>query len=165
MFTTESTPDRLTLTHKPVGEAVIAIAVTIAFAALTAFFFYLGNEAGIIFLIFAVSGPVYLYFFLETREIVFDRQAATVTLTSRAPRGVTKAEHSLTGLARAEVHRAAPAAENRAVDAELALPPRGNYRAVLLYEDGTEHPLSEAYSGGRTAFREAQAINRWLDQT
>lgn len=164
MLSTHATPDRLTLSHKPVAEAVIAIAVTVVFAVLAAWFFYGGNDAGVLFLIFAVSGPVFLYFFLESREITFDRVAGTVTLASRSPRGTTSATHPLAGLARAEVHRATPSRENRVVDAELAIPPRGNFRAVLLYDDGTERPLSEAYAGGKLAFREARAVNIWLEQ-
>lgn len=164
MLQTSVTRDRLTLTHKPVGEATIAIASTVLFAVLSALFFYQGNDAGVIMLVFAVSGPVYIYFFLETREITFDRTAGTVTLASRSPRGATSAPHPLAGLARAEVHRASPLTETRAVDAELAAPPSGNFRAVLIYEDGSELPLAEGYTGGRRAFEEARAVNTWLDQ-
>lgn len=158
------THDRLILTHKPVGEAAIAIASTVIFAVLAALFFYRGNDAGVIMLVFAVSGPVYLYFFLETREITFDRAAGTVTLASRSPRGATSAPHPLAGLARAEVHRVSPSKDARAVDAALAAPPSGNFRAVLIYEDGSELPLAEGYTGGNRAFEEVRAVNTWLDQ-
>lgn len=164
MLKTEATQDRLTLTHRPVSETVIAIAATVIFAVLALVFFAQGNDAGVIFAVFSVSGPVYLYFFVETRAVVFDRLAGTVTIATRSPRGRLEAAHPLAGLARAEVHRATPSRENRLVDAELAMPPRGNFRAVLLYEDGTELALTDGFSGGTPAFREARAVNRWLEQ-
>lgn len=164
MLQTSATRDRLTLTHKPVAEATIAIASTVVFAALAALFFYGGNDAGVVFLVFAVSGPVYLYFFLEIRTITFDRDAGTVTLASRSPRGSTAAPHPLAGLARAEVHRVSPSKETRAVDAVLAAPTSGSFRAVLIYEDGSELPLAEGYTGGNRAFEQARIVNTWLDQ-
>lgn len=165
MLKTKSTPERLTLIRTPIAETAIAIAATIVFGALAAVFFAGGNDAGVIFLVFAISGPVYLYFFVEIREAVFERDAASVTLRSRSLRGAHATAHSLAGLARAEVHRATPARENRSVDAELAAPPHGNFRAVLVYEDGSELPLTEGYSSGGGAFAEAQAVNRWLGDT
>lgn len=163
MLHTNSTHEKLTLTHKPWAEVAIALGATLLFSVLAGLFFAGGNDAGVIFLVFAVSGPVYLYFFLETREITFDRVKGTVTLATRSPRGASATPHPLAGLARAEVHRATPNPENRAVDAELAAPPRGNFRTVLLYEDGTELALSDGYSKGKTAFEETRAINAWLD--
>lgn len=164
MLTTDTTPDRLTLTHKPRGETALAIAATVFFAGLAAYFFARGNDAGVIFLVFAVSGPVYFYFFVETRAVVFDRAAGTVTLSHRGARGGSETVHPLAGLARAEVHRAAPTRENRAVDAELAAPPSGKFRAVLLYEDGTALPLADGYSSASDAFEEVRTVNRWLEQ-
>lgn len=164
MLKIDTTPDRLTLTLTPVIETVIAGVVTLVFAALALWFFVGGMEAGVIFLVFAVSGPVYWFFFVETREVVFDRASDQVMIASRSPRGTTGATHPLAGLARAEVHRAAPARENRVVDADLAIPPRGNFRAVLLFEDGSEHPLTDGYLGGKAAFEQVRAVNRWLEQ-
>lgn len=164
MHKADATRNTLALTRKPVGEIAGAIAATAIFAGLAALLFARGNDAGVILLIFAVSGPVYLYFFVETCTVVFDRAARTVTFRHRGGRGGRTAAHSLAGLARAEVHRAAPARENRAVAAELAAPPSGKFRAVLLYEDGTELPLSEDYSSDQSAFTEARAINDWLER-
>lgn len=164
MFTTDTTPDRLTLGHKPVAETVIALAVTLVFGVLAVWFFADGNDAGVILLVFAVSGPVYWLFFVETREVVFDRAKGQVRISNRSPRGRAEAIHPLAGLARAEVHRATPSRESRVVDAELAAPPRGAFRAVLLYEDGTEHPLTDSFVGGKMAFDEVRAVNRWLEQ-
>lgn len=164
MVITEITPNRLTLTHKPRAEVAGALAATILFAALAVFVFVRGQDAGVIFVVFAVSGPVFLYFFAETREVAFDRTTGTVTLRHKSPRGTAEASHSLAGLARAEVHRATPSREARAVSIELAAPPAGSYRAVLIYEDGSELPLAEGYTSGGRAFDEARAVNAWLDE-
>ncbi|OIP82127.1 MAG: hypothetical protein AUK37_09605 [Rhodobacterales bacterium CG2_30_65_12] len=164
MLKTETTQNTLTFTREPRGETIIAIAATVIFAGLAALFFARGTEAGVIFLVFAVSGPVYLYFFVETEAVAFDRAAGTVTFSHRGPRGRGQTVHPLAGLARAEVHRATPSRENRAVDAELAAAPSGKFRAVLLYEDGSEMALSEGYSASGAAFEEVRAVNRWLEQ-
>ena len=57
-----------------------------------------------------------------------------------------------------------PSKETRAVDAELAVPPSGSFRTVLIYEDGNELPLAEGYTGGKRAFEEARAVNSWLER-
>ncbi|MEZ5769674.1 MAG: hypothetical protein R3D80_19985 [Paracoccaceae bacterium] len=75
---------------------------TLAFAIVL---FSRGNDAGVIFLCFALSPPVFAWFFLETRRIVSERDAATVTLEFR-PCG--HAGHDLRWLgagARVEVQR------------------------------------------------------------
>lgn len=164
MLRIEASQDRLALTHRPVAETLMAIAATLVFGALAWWFFAQGNDAGVIFLIFAVSGPVYLFFFVQSRAALFDRGAGTVTLTTRSARGHSEAVHALAGLARAEVHRAAPPRAEKVVDADLATVPRGAYRTVLLFEDGTELALSDGFDGGKAAFEETRAVNRWLEQ-
>jgi len=163
MLKTDTTTDRLVLIYRPVEEIVVAIAATALFAVLAAVLFAIGNDAGVIFLVFAVSGPVYIYFFVETRKITLDRPSGTVTISTRTTRATATASHPLAGIARAEMHRATPQPDERAVDAELAMLPRGSYRTVLLYENGTELPLSDGYTRGKIAVAETRAINAWLD--
>jgi hypothetical protein len=157
-----TTPDRLVLAHRARGELAIAVLATIVFAVIGGLVFARGNDAGVLFLIFAVSGPVYLYFFYETREAVFDRAGGQVTFTRRTPRGTEQAQRPLAGLARAAVHRATAARDKREIDPDAPPPGAGSFRAVLLWTDGTELPLSDAYSRGLSAIEEARAINAWL---
>jgi hypothetical protein len=162
MKPTLDTPDRLVLSDRPWVGPVIAAIATVVFTALAVILFASGNDVGVVSLIFAVSGPVYLYFFLDAAEIVFDRAAGVVTLSHKAPRGGSQQEYPLAGLLRAAVHRPGPTPEARAVDPDASPRPAGPVRTVLVYEDGTEVALSDGFSKGETAFAEARTINAWL---
>lgn len=160
MKTVENTPTRLVLEHRPitltVGLVLISL-VTLAFAILL---FTRGNDAGVIFVCFALSPPVFAYFFLETRRITLDRGAETVTLDFIAPRGTRSAPHALPAAAHVVVQRPGTTPEARLVSEAGA--PGSATRAVLTAPDGAELPLAEGYSKGPEAYQIAQAVNGWL---
>lgn len=160
MKTVERTASRLVLQHRPVALAlglIIAALATLAFAIVL---FTRGNDAGVLFLCFAVSPPVYAWFFLETRRITLDRHAGTVALGFHAPRGTRGTTHPLPDGVRAVVQRPGPTPEARIVPETGA--PGVPTRAALVAPDGSETPLAEGYSKGAEAYRVAEAVNGWL---
>ncbi len=161
MKSIENTPSRLVLEQRPVGLGLVLILIAVATLAFAVVLFARGNDAGVIFLCFALSPPVFAYFFLETRRITFDRDAATLTLAYRAPRSTRGATHDLAAGAKVVVQRPGPTPQDRLVPETGA--PGVPTRAVLLADDGTELPLAEGYSKGPEAFRVMQIVNRWLD--
>lgn len=160
MKVTTNTPDLLILTHRPLALAAMLAGLTLAAAAFAVVLFTRGSDAGVIFVVFALSPPVFAYFFLETRDITLDRAAGSVTLSHRAARGMRVSTHPLPGAARVVVERPGPTAEARAV-AEAGAPGVAT-RAVLV--GGPQNiPLAEAYSKGPEAFAVKDAVNTWLD--
>lgn len=160
MKTLENTPARLVLEHRPVALSIGLVLITLVTLVLAVILFLRGNDVGVIFLVFALSPPVFAYFFLETRRITFDRATATVALTFHTPRGQRGHDHPLPVGARVVVQRAGPTPEARLVPEEGA--PGVATRAVLAAGEGTEIPLSEAYSKGPEAWQVMQAANAWL---
>lgn len=160
MKTVQATPDRLVLEHRPVTLTLALVLVSVATLAFAVVLFSRGNDAGVIFLCFALSPPVFAYFFLETRRITFDRPAGTVTLDYRAPRGRRGTAHVIAEGARVVVERPGPTPEARRVPAEGA--PGVATRATLVVAGGEAVPLAEAFSKGPEAFEVMQAANAWL---
>ncbi len=161
MRTVENTPARLVLEHRPVALTIGLIVTSLATLAFAVVLFARGNDAGVIFLCFALSPPVFAYFFLETRRLVFDRDAGTVALEFRAPRGTRGTTHALAAGARVVVQRPGPTQADRFVPEAGA--PGVATRAVLLAADDQEVPLAEGYSKGSEAYQVLQAVNAWLD--
>ncbi|MCB1358084.1 MAG: hypothetical protein KDK53_16885 [Maritimibacter sp.] len=161
MKTVENTPTRLGLEHRPTALAVGLVLVTLATLAFAIVLFARGNDAGVIFLCFALSPPVFAWFFVETRRITFDRTAGTVTLDFVAPRGTRSTTHALSPDARVSVERPGPTQEARHVPEEGA--PGSPTRAVLTGADGAQVPLAEGYSKGPEAYQLRQVVNAWLD--
>ena len=162
MKTVENTPARLVLEHRPVALTIGLILTTLVTLAFAIVLFARGNDAGVIFLCFALSPPVFAYFFLETRRLVFDRAAGTVALDFRAPRGARGSTHPITEGARVVVQRPGPTPEARLVPDAGA--PGVPVRAVLLTADDREVPLAEGYSKGPEAYRVRQEANDWLGE-
>lgn len=162
MKPTETTPDRLVFEDRPTAQLWLAGLATVVFAALAAWLFARGNDAGVIFAVFAVSGPVYVLFFVETRRIVFDRGAGTVTVSRRGLRGREEAAHPLAGIARAEAHRATSDPAARALPLEAPPPAGVPLRAVLVTGDGRVIALEDTYAPGSAAVEMARAVNGWL---
>lgn len=162
MKPTLTSPERLVFTTRPTFAAAIAGLATIVFTALAVVVFRNGNDAGVIFLIFALSGPVYAWFFLETREVAFEWVTASVTVTRRGARGTTAQVYPLAGLVGAAVRQPGPTVEARAVDPEVRPRPAGPFRPVLVYQDGHEVPLDDGFHRGTAAFDMVRAINTWL---
>lgn len=160
MKTVERTATRLVLEHRPVALALGLFALSLTTLAFAIVLFARGNDAGVIFLCFALSPPVFAYFFLETRRIIFEREPDAVTLEYRAPRGRRGATHPLAEDARVTVQRAGPTPEARTVPEEGA--PGVPTRAVLVTENGKEIPLSESYSKGPEAYQVREAVTAWL---
>ena len=161
MKTVENTTTRLVLEQRPTVLAVALVLITLATLAFAIVLFARGNDAGVIFLCFALSPPVFAYFFVETRRITLDRSAQNVTLDFVAPRGTRSKTHALAPAARVIVQRPGPTAEARFVPEEGA--PGSPTRAVLTGPDGTEVPLAEGYSKGPEAYQVREAVNAWLD--
>lgn len=160
MKTVEDTPTRLVLEQRPTALTVGLVVASLATLAFAVVLFARGNDAGVIFLCFALSPPVFAYFFLETRRIALDRTANTVTLDFVAPRGTRTATHNLPTGARAIVQRPGPTPEARLVPTAGA--PGTPTRAVLEGADGTEIALAEGYSKGPEAYQVSQILNAWL---
>lgn len=159
----ENTPGRLVLEHRPTALAAGLVLVTLVTLAFAVLLFARGSDAGVIFLCFALSPPVFAYFFLETRRVTLDRVEKTVTLAFTAPRGTRSATHGLPTGARAVVQRPGPTPEARFVPETGA--PGSPTRAVLTAPDGTETPLAEGYSKGPEAWQVSQVVNAWLEDT
>jgi len=162
MKTIENTSARLVLERRPVGLTLGLILITVATLAFAIVLFGRGNDAGVIFLCFALSPPVFAYFFLETRRITFDRRAGTVALDFRAPRGARGTTRAIGTKAKVVVQRPGPTPEARLVPDAGA--PGVPTRAVLLANDAEEVPLAEGYSNGPEAYQVMQAVNGWLDE-
>ena len=160
MKTVETTPTRLVLEHRPVTLTLGLVLISLATLAFAIVLFTRGNDAGVIFLCFALSPPVFAWFFLETRRIRFDRNAGTVALEFRAPRGTRGTSHALVEGARVVVQRPGPTPQARLVPETGA--PGVPTRAVLIAADGQEIPLAEGYSKGPEAYQVMQAVNGWL---
>ena len=158
----ENTPSRLVLEHRPVALSAGLILITLATLAYAVVLFARGNDAGVIFLVFALSPPVFAYFFLETRRITFDRAKGTVTLSFRAPRASRGQTEAIPPDAKVVVQRPGPTPEARQVPEEGA--PGVPTRAVLIREGGEEVPLGEGYSKGPEAFQVMLVVNAWLAQ-
>ena len=148
------------LEHRPVALTIGLILTTLVTLAFAIVLFARGNDAGVIFLCFALSPPVFAYFFLETRRLLFDREATTVALEYRAPRGTRGATHAMPEGARVVVQRPGPTLADRLVPEAGA--PGVATRAVLLGADDHEIPLAEAYSKGPEAYQVMLAVNDWL---
>lgn len=162
MTETLVTPERLVFTTRPVRELVITSILTVLFSVLAGLMFRNGNDAGVIFVIFALSGPVYAFFFLETRKIAFERVTASVTVTRRGARGTFAQNLPLAGVVEAAVRGPGPNPEARRIDPSTTPQPKVPTRVVLVYEDGREVPLSDGYAKGPGAIEQARAINDWL---
>ena len=162
MKTVENTPARLILEHRPVALTLALIVATLATLAYAIVLFARGNDAGVIFLCFALSPPVFAYFFLESRRITLDRSAGTVTLEFRAPRATRERVHALPDGAKGVVQRPGPTPEARLVPEEGA--PGAATRAVLVSDGGAEIPLAEAYSKGPEAYQVTLAVTAWLSE-
>lgn len=162
MKTVENTPGRLVLEHRPLALTLGLILTTLVTLAFAVVLFARGNDAGVVFLCFAVSPPVFAYFFLETRRVVFDRSTGTVAVEFRAPRGTRGMTHSMETGARVVVQRPGPTPEARFVSEAGA--PGVPTRAVLLSGGDQEVPLAEGYSKGPEAYQVMQAANDWLAQ-
>ena len=160
MKTVENTPTRLVLEHRPVALTLGLILTTLVTLAFAIVLFARGNDAGVIFLCFALSPPVFAYFFLETRRLVFDRSAGTVALEFRAPRGRRGTTKPLADGAQVVVQRPGPTPEARLVPEAGA--PGIPTRAVLVAATDQEVPLAEGYSKGPEAYQVMQAVNGWL---
>ncbi|PIE06605.1 MAG: hypothetical protein CSA74_11725 [Rhodobacterales bacterium] len=160
MQATTDTPARLVLEQRPVGLSLGLVVITLATLAFAVVLFSRGSDAGVIFLCFAISPPVFAYFFLESRKLTLDRDAASVTLEFRAPRGRRGATHPLPDDAKVVLERPGPTPEARLVPPEGA--PGVPLRAVLVGGAGERVALSEAYSKGPEAYRMMQAVNGWL---
>ena len=163
MKPTENTPARFTLEHRPVALGLALVIITLATLAFAIVLFARGNDAGVIFLCFALSPPVFAYFFLETRRIMLDRTAGSVALEFRAARGTRGARQALPEGAKVVVQRPGSTPEARLVPAEGA--PGVATRAVLIGDNGAEVPLAEGYSKGPEAYQVMQAVNDWLART
>lgn len=161
MKTTENTPTRLVLEHRPTALVLGLVLISLATLAFAVVLFTRGNDAGVIFLCFALSPPVFAWFFVETRRITLDRGAGTIELEYRAPRGPRGTTHALPEGARVVVQCPGPTAEDRVVPETGA--PGVPTRAVLVAATGEEIPLSEGYSKGPEAYQVMQAVNAWLD--
>lgn len=160
MKTIERTQARLVLEHRPVALILGLVLTSLATLAFAIVLFRRGNDAGVIFLCFALSPPVFAWFFVETRRITFDRTAGTVALEYRAPRGLRGTTHALPADARVVVQRPGPTAGDRVIPDSGA--PGVPTRAVLVGASGEETPLAEGYSKGAEAYRVMQAVNAWL---
>ena len=159
----ESTRERLVFEDRPTAHWVAAALATLVFAVLTVVTFRQGHDAGVIFLVFAISGPVYVYFFVETRSIVLDRRAGTATLRRQGLRGTDETTVALTEVARADVHRATSDPAARVVPVDEAPSTGTPVRPVLTHADGNATPLVEGYSKDGAAFDMAREINAWFD--
>ncbi len=162
MKTTTDTPARLVLEQRPVGLGLGLILITLATLAFAIVLFARGNDAGVLFLCFAISPPVFAYFFLETRRIILDREAGRITLEFRAARGTRGTTHPLPDGAKVVIERPGPTPEARLVPPEGA--PGVPVRAVLVGGADERIALSEAFSKGPEAYRVMQAVNRWLGE-
>lgn len=162
MKTIEHTPTRLVLEHRPVALSLGLILTSLATLVFAVVLFARGNDAGVIFLCFALSPPVFAYFFLETRRITLDRAAGTLALEFRAPRGVRGTTHALVEGARVVVQRPGRTAEDRLVPETGA--PGVPTRAVLTADGDQDVPLAEGYSNGPEAYQVMQAVNGWLTE-
>jgi hypothetical protein len=160
MKTIENTPTRLVLEHRPVALTLGLILTSLATLAFAIVLFARGNDAGVIFLCFALSPPVFAWFFLETRRIMLDRGVGTLTLEFRAPRGKRGTTHALDEGAQVVVQRPGRTADDRLVPETGA--PGVPTRAVLVAKDGQEVPLAEGYSKGPEAYQVVQTVNGWL---
>ncbi|GGD46476.1 hypothetical protein GCM10011358_32690 [Sinisalibacter lacisalsi] len=161
MTPTTMTADRLVLEARPRREILLSGLATVGFAALALAFFARGSDAGVLFLVFAVSGPVYALFFVETRSIMLDRGEGRVVIARRGLRGGTEEVHPLDGVARAEVHRVGAQAGAPAAPLDGDAPGPGLFRAVLVGDDGASVALSHTPVGWDEAAAVARAINRW----
>lgn len=159
----ERSDDRLVFEQRPTVQRWFVILLTVVFAVIGIVLFARQNDIGVLFLVFAVSGPVFIYFFVETRSIIFDRPGGTVTLRREGMRGVQDVAHTLEGAVWVEVHRATPDEAARVLAADDTPPDGGVFRPVLAYKDGTSVPLTEDFAKGRAPFELARAINGWLN--
>ncbi len=160
MKTIENTPTRLVLEHRPVALTLGLILTSLATLAFAIVLFTRGNDAGVIFLCFALSPPVFAWFFLETRRITLDRDAGTLALEFRAPRGERGTTHAFGEGAQVVVQRPGRTAEDRMVPETGA--PGVPTRSVLIAKEGQEIPLAEGYSKGPEAYQIMQTVNGWL---
>jgi len=161
MTPTTATADQLVLEAKPRLEILLAGLVTVVFAALALAFFARGSGAGVLFLVFAVSGPVYALFFVETRSITLDRRKGRVVIARRGLRGGEEEVHPFDGVARAEVRRASAQAGAPAVPLDGGAPGPGLFRAVLVRDDGSSVPLSQTPVAWDEASAVVRAIEGW----
>ena len=158
MTPTTMTPDRLVLEAKPRREALLAGVATLVFGALALVFFLRESDVGVLFLVFAVSGPVYAFFFVETRSITLDRREGRVVIARRGLRGGAEEVHPLEGVARAEVRRAGGTGAAVPLD---GAPGPGLFRAVLVQGDGVAVPLSDTPVEWGEAVAVVRAIEAW----
>ncbi|SMH48871.1 hypothetical protein [Maritimibacter sp. HL-12] len=158
MIPTTNTAELLVLEAKPRREILLSALATGVFGVLALVFFLRDNDAGVLFLVFAASGPVYAFFFVETRAITLDRHAGRVVIARRGLRGRAEAVHPLDEGARAEVRRAGR--EGAAVPLDEA-PGPGLFRAVLVQGDGGIVPLSETPVDWNEAAVVVRAIEAW----
>jgi len=161
MKQTHATAERLVFAYRPMRELILAGVATLGFAIVAAVMFGQGMDAGVLFAVFAVSGPVYVFFFVESRAIEFDRGAGTVTLRKRGMRGPDERVVPLAEVLRAEVHRATPDPAARVVPAGEA-PASLPVRPVLFCGGDQVVPLTEGYAAAPMAFDMVAAINDWL---
>lgn len=158
MIPTTTTPDRLVLEVKPRREALLAGLATLVFGVLALALYLRGSDAGVVFLVFAISGPVYVFFFVETRSIMLDRREGRVVIARRGLRGVVEEVHPLEGMARPEVRRAGGTAAAVPLDGSQG---PGLFRAVLVQDNGETVLLSDTPVAWEEAAAVVRAIEGW----
>lgn len=150
-----NTPDLLVVEDRPVLIALLLIGFILVFLAVGLGLLLAGEWLGLVFAL-GGGGAGFLAFwgFVRRVQVVFHRPGAYVEFRRRNIFRGARVRHALGEINRAEVE------ENRSSDG-------ATYRVVLVVPEGQSagrHPVTLAYSSGRSHARAAEAINTWLEQ-
>lgn len=147
MKVTRDTPAHLIVEDNPIWVAVLTGGLALVFTAIALGLIFAGELFGAFFFIGTLVGGLTMFLFVRRVQVIFDRDAETLTIQRKNLAGARQVVHGLD-----EVK-------------EAILEGMGNQKRVTLVMRGQSaghHPLTMAYSNVGDHHNVAGAINRWL---
>ena len=147
MKVTRDTPQHLIVGENPVWVGLLTGGLAFIFTAISLTLVLSGELFGLFFLVGTCVGLLTMFLFVRRVQLIFDRDAGTLTIQRKNLRRASQVEHLLSEVDRAELEG------------------NGNMLRVVLIMTGQSagrHPLTQAYSNVGDHHNVAGAINRWL---
>ncbi len=148
MKVTRNTPEHLIVGENPIWVAVLTGGLAFLFTAIGVGLIMAGEWFGAMFFIGTFVGLLTMYVFVRRVQLIFDRQAGTLTIQRKNLNRAKQVVHPLEEVKGAEL-------EGNGNMLRVAL--------VLTGQSAGRHPITQAYSNVGDHHGVAKAINDWLE--
>ena len=154
---------QLILDYAPWFMSLVMVFMVVAAVGMGLVFVGVGIDSGMaIFTIMGVVAPLFsiglviivMRVFVKRVQVIFDRDAGTITFQTRTMRGYSEVVHDLANLEHAVLKQSRDS-EGRTLS-----------KAVIVLSGGMsagEHPLTNVATNGNGPRNAVNAINRWID--